>query len=70
MKFKANFYAKDANDLADVLQKMLDQIGCGNSNGFIEHFPNYAGAWSIEPTEHERYSDAELDDLSTIPFGR
>ena len=54
MKFKANFYAKDANDLGDVLQKMLDQIGCKNTNGFIEHFPNYAGAWSIGPTEVER----------------
>jgi hypothetical protein len=69
LKLKSNLFAKDGAALGDAIQAMIDQIGSGNNQGWIEKFPLYGGSWSIEP-DQPRYSDAELDDLSTIPFGK
>jgi len=69
MKLKANLFASDGAALGDAIQAMIDQIGSGNNQGWIEKYPSYGGSWSIE-TDRPNYSQDDLDDLSQIPFGR
>lgn len=69
MKLKANLFAENGAALGDAIQAMIDQIGSGNNQGYVEKYPSYGGSWSIE-TDRQQYSDHDLDDLSTIPFGR
>ena len=69
LKLKANLFAVDGYELGEAVTKMIDQIGQGSTQGVVESFPNYGGSWSLE-NDHPRYSAEDLDDLSTIPFGR
>ena len=69
MKLKANLFASNALEMGAALEALIIQIRSGNSQGWIESYPSYGGTWSIE-NDHQKYSDEELDDLSTIPFGK
>ena len=69
MKLKANLFASNAVDMSAALEALSIQIRSGNNQGWIESYPSYGGSWSIE-LDQPRYSDQELDDLSTIPFGK
>ena len=69
MKLKANLFATDGYNLGEAIQAMVQQIGQGNTQGWVEDYPAYGGSWSIED-DRPKYSDEDLDDLSKIPFGR
>jgi len=70
MKLKLNVYIADGETIGDAINAMVDQIGQGQKKGYIEEYPFYSGNWVIEPDSTPLYSDADLDDLSQIPFGR
>ena len=70
LKLKMNLFAEDGDALGEAINAVVTQIGFGNQSGTIEKYPLYGGSWSIENDKPAKYSDEELDDLSTIPFGR
>ena len=70
MKLKLNVYIADGETIGDAINAMVNQIGQGQQKGYIEEYPFYSGNWVIEPDSTPLYSDADLDDLSQIPFGR
>jgi hypothetical protein len=69
LKLKANLFAVDGFALGEAITAMVDQIGQGSKQGYVEDYPSYGGSWSIE-TDQIKYTDDDLDDLSKIPFGR
>jgi len=70
MKLKLNVYIADGETIGDAINAMVNQIGQGQQKGYIEEYPFYSGNWVIEPDTTPKYADADLDDLSQIPFGR
>jgi len=70
MIFKAHFYVTDTESLLGLLDTIKAQVTSGKTGEYSEQYPFYSGDWSIHPSAQQRYTPEELDDLSTIPFGR
>jgi hypothetical protein len=70
MIFKAHFYVADRDALYGLLAKIAGQVANEQSGSYSESYPFYSGDWSLKPSGEQRYTPDELDDLSTIPFGR
>jgi|GEM_PF-5919242 len=70
MIFKAHFYVTDTESLVGLLDTIKAQVLAGQQGEYTEQYPFYSGDWAINPSGKLRYSQDELDDLSTIPFGR
>ncbi len=71
MIFKANFYVADTDALLGLLDAMKAIITKPSSGSHLEQYPFYSGEWSlVQSSAEQRYTPDELDDLSTIPFGR
>jgi hypothetical protein len=70
MIFKAHFYVADRDALLSVLANITQQVTKDHAGSYSESYPFYSGDWSIKPSGEMRCTADELDDLSTIPFGR
>ena len=70
MIFKAHFYVADRDALLGLLAQITEQVAKEQTGSYSESYPFYSGDWSLKPSGESAYTPDELDDLSTIPFGR
>ena len=70
MIFKAHFFVADRDALLSVLAHITQQVTNDQAGSYSESYPFYSGDWITKPSGEMRCTADELDDLSTIPFGR